>query len=179
MKRSRLALLLVMAMVIGLTGFVSESSAGVRVGIGINLPVFTFAEPPSLVVIPGTYVYAPVDADIDIVFYQGYWYRPYEGGWFRARSYNGPWRHIPRAPRVLIDLPPDYRHRYRDHSRIEYRDFNRHWRGWERNKHWERNERWREGRERREDRRERREDRREHREDRREDRRDHREHRGR
>lgn len=148
MKRRWLVYFIVMAIVIGLTGFVSQSDAGVRVGIGINLPAYTFAAPPSLVVIPGTYAYAPPEADIDIVFYQGYWYRPYEGHWFRARGYNGPWGTIApaRVPRVLIDLPPDYRHLYREHPRIEYRDFNRHWRGWERNKHWEKDERWREGR---------------------------------
>ncbi len=39
-----------------------------------------------------------------------YWYRPYEGRWFVASSYNGPWTFIElsRVPRVLIDHPLAY-----------------------------------------------------------------------
>jgi hypothetical protein len=160
MKAKKLGLLVAGALLLVLTGFSSQGIAGVRVGVGINIPVFTFAAPPPLVVIPGTYAYFAPEADVDIVFFHGFWYRPYEGRWFRARGYNGPWGVIApgRVPGVLIDLPPDFRHTYRDHPRIGYRDFNRNWRGWERNRHWERDERWRAGRghERREEGRERR-----------------------
>ena len=148
MKAKKLGLLVAGALFLVLTGFSSQGSAGVSVGVGINIPVFTFAAPPPMVVIPGTYAYFAPEADVDIVFYQGFWYRPYEGRWFRGRGYNGPWGVIGPAgvPRVLIDLPPDFRHAYRDHPRIGYRDFHRNWRGWERNRHWERDERWRAGR---------------------------------
>lgn len=158
MKAKKLGFLVASALSLVLTVFSLQSEAGVRIGVGINLPGFTFAAPPPVVVIPGTYVYYAPEADVDILFYQGYWYRPYEGGWFRARGYNGPWASIAigRVPRALIGLPRDYRLAYRDHPRIAYRDFNRNWRSWERNKYWEKNERWREGRgrERHEERRE-------------------------
>jgi hypothetical protein len=148
MKAKKLGFLVAGALFLVLTGFSSQGNAGVSVGVGINIPVFTFAAPPPMVVIPGTYAYFAPEADVDIVFYQGFWYRPYEGRWFRGRGYNGPWGVIGPAgvPRVLIDLPPDFRHAYRDHPRIGYRDFHRNWRGWERNRHWERDERWRAGR---------------------------------
>ena len=148
MKAKKLGFLVVAALFLVLTGFAAQSYAGVHVGIGVNIPIFTFAAPPSLVVIPGTYAYYAPDADVDIVFYHGYWYRPYEGRWFRAREYNGPWGVIARTgvPGVLIGLRADFHHFYREHPRIEYRDFHRNWRSWERNKHWEGNERWREGR---------------------------------
>lgn len=148
MKAKRFGFMVAGALFLVLAVFSSQGDAGVSVGIGINIPAITFAAPPPLVVIPGTYAYFAPDADEDIVFYSGYWYRPYQGRWFRARAYNGPWGVIAatRVPRVLVELPPDFRHAYREHPRIGYGDFKRHWRGWERNKYWERDERWREGR---------------------------------
>jgi hypothetical protein len=135
------ALLFVMAMS-------ATTDARVDVSVGISLPAYTFSAPPPLVVIPGTYAYFAPDADVDIVFYRGYWYRPYQGYWYRARGYNGPWASIApaRVPRVIVELPPDYRHVYREHRRIDYGDFHRNWKKWERNRYWERDERWREGR---------------------------------
>jgi hypothetical protein len=148
MKTKKLGFLVVSALFLVLTVLSLQSDAGVSVGIGINIPAYTFAAPPPLVVIPGTYAYFAPEAAVDIVFYHGFWYRPYEGRWFRAKAYNGPWASIAlaRVPRVLIELPPDYRHAYREHPRIAYRDLNRNWRAWERNKYWERDERWRAGR---------------------------------
>ncbi len=147
MKRKRSAFLIACALFLALAGVSSQSEAGVNVGIGINIPAYTFAAPPQVVVIPGTYVYFAPEANVDILFYQGFWYRPYEGRWFRARGYNGPWAYIPaeRVPHTLVELPPDYHRAYRDHPRIGYRDLNRNWRGWERNKYWERDEQWRAG----------------------------------
>ncbi len=148
MKTKRSALLIAFALFLAMAGFSSQSYAGVSVGIGINLPVYTFAAPPPTVVIPGTYVYVAPEADVDILFYHGFWYRPYEGRWFRARGYDGPWTYMEpgRVPHALVELPPDYRHAYRDHPRIGYRDLNRNWRGWEKNRYWEKDERWRAGR---------------------------------
>ena len=122
----------------------SAQSEAARVDINIALPPVVFSSPPPLVVIPGTYAYFAPDVDADILFYQGYWYRPYEGRWFRATSYNGPWANvaIERVPAVLVELPPDYRHVWRERPRIPYGDFNRNWKGWERNRHWEKDRQW-------------------------------------
>lgn len=148
MKERKSVFLVVAALLLVATGFSAQSEARVDVSVGINIPAYRFSAPPSVVVIPGTYAYFAPDADVDIVFYQGYWYRPYEGRWYRARGYNGPWGYLApaRVPRVLIELPPNYRHVYRDHSRIKYGDFHRNWGKWERNRYWEKDERWREGR---------------------------------
>ena len=134
-----------------LAGAPSPAAAGVHVNVGINLPPFTFAAPPPVVVIPGTYAYFAPGADIDIVFYGGFWYRPYEGHWFRSRDYNGPWAGIEmgRVPRALRELPPEYRRHYRDRPRIEYREFHRNWRRWEKSRHWEKDKSWQPERERR------------------------------
>ncbi len=147
MKKQRLVLLYVSLLLSMVTVGSSQSYAGVNVSVGINLPAFTFAAPPSMVVIPGTYAYFAPDAAVDIVFYSGYWYRPYGGRWYRATGYNGPWVYVApaRVPRILIDLPPDYRHAYGGHPHIAYSDFHRNWKKWEKQKHWEHDERWREG----------------------------------
>lgn len=128
--------------------WVPASSAGVSVGVGINLPAYTFEAEPELVVIPGTYAYTVPDAGVDIVFYQGFWYRPFEGRWYRARGYNGPWGFVERrrVPGFFHRLPPDYRHHHPGYDRIRYGDFRKNWRGWERNRHWDKHhDNWRRG----------------------------------
>ncbi|MGA2527359.1 MAG: hypothetical protein ABSF79_12220, partial [Smithellaceae bacterium] len=54
-------------------------------------PPIVFAAPPELVVIPETNVYAVPDVDVDIFFYSGWWWRPWEGRWYRSRNYNSGW----------------------------------------------------------------------------------------
>ena len=82
---------LVIAVLLLLVFAYQPAQAGVNVGVSVDLPVFTFPAPPQLVVIPGTYAYYVPDADVDIVFYQGRWYRPWGGRWYWGRGYNGPW----------------------------------------------------------------------------------------
>ncbi|MBA3060066.1 MAG: hypothetical protein FP832_00175, partial [Nitrospirae bacterium] len=96
MKKSGFALLIITMVVFASVLLPQSGFSGVDVTIGINvpLPVFVFSAPPAVVFIPGTYVYAVSDVDIDIVFYQGYWYRPHRDYWYRSTSYNGPWRHL-------------------------------------------------------------------------------------
>ncbi len=156
MKKIRLVFSVIALSLLFVTAFSAGAYAGVSVGISINIPAFRFAAPPPLVVIPGTYVYYAPDADVDILFYNGFWYRPYEGRWYRARGYNGPWAYTSRVPGPLLQLPPDYRHMYGGHERIPYRDFRKNWRRWEKDRYWEKNEQWRAGRhgERHEERRE-------------------------
>ena len=134
-------LLVIGALLLVLTGSAIQSEAGVNVNIGVNLPAVRFAAPPDVVVIPGTYVYMVPDSDADILFFQGYWWRPYEGQWYRSNDYKGGWRHVePRVvPRGLRELPSDYRHRLSPgHERINHRDLQKNWKKWEKEKHWDR-----------------------------------------
>ena len=82
----------------------------VNVGLGVPVvvpPVYAFPA-PAMVVVPGTPVYCAPGLGVDIFFYGGYWWHPYQGGWYRSHSYNGPWAaHQP--PSVLVNLPPNYR----------------------------------------------------------------------
>jgi hypothetical protein len=145
----KFVLLFLAAALLIVAGFATSSSAEVNVRIGP--PTFVFQAPPSVVVIPGTYVYIVPEIDTNILFYQGYWWRPYEGRWYRGRNYSGPWGYVGSRgiPRALVNLPPNY-HEYRTvrpgFDRIGHNDIRRNWRGWERNKHWDNHEGWSQGR---------------------------------
>jgi hypothetical protein len=124
-----------------LAGNAALSEARVNVNIGVNLPAYRFAAPPEVVVIPGTYVYMVPDIDVDVLFFQGYWWRPYEGHWYRSRNYKGSWTYVApsRIPRGLRELPQDYRSRLSpDYDRVPHRDVQRNWRKWEKEKYWDR-----------------------------------------
>ena len=94
-------------------------------------PPLVFPAPPELVMVPGSDVYYAPDVEGDIVFSQGYWWRPYDGRWYRARSHNGPWHYMVRGrvPHAIIGLPPGYRQQYYGHPRMHYRDVERRWHG--------------------------------------------------
>jgi hypothetical protein len=140
MKRSKTVLIAAGALLLLTMFFPGRGNAGVHVGVGINLPAFSFSAPPPLAVIPGTYGYYAPDAGVDIFFYHNYWYRPYEGRWFRSRSYNGPWAHV--APTVVpgffLNAHPDYRHLSPGHRRIPYVQVKNNWRRWEHERYWDR-----------------------------------------
>ncbi len=131
-----------------LLGETQESAAGVELNINIGpLPAFVVPSPPPMVVIPGTYVYVAPDIGVDILFYHGSWYRPHEGRWYGARSYNGPWVYLApaRVPRVLLELPPGYRRVPPGYRRITYGDMQKNWKRWERERYWHKDRGWREG----------------------------------
>ena len=123
---------------------VPQARADVRVALP---PPYRFAAPPAMVVIPGTYVYTIPDVNMDVLFFSGYWYRPYEGRWFRARSYNGPWAFCPdpQVPAPLLSLPLDFREVPPGWRRIPYADFRRNWSAWERDRYWDKDRDWHEG----------------------------------
>ena len=133
-------LLVIGALLLVLTVSAIQSEAGVNVNIGVNLPAYRFAAPPEVVVIPGTYVYTVPDIDVDILFYQGYWWRPYEGRWYRSLDYRGGWRFVEpgRIPLGLRELPHDYRHRLSPgYERISHRDVQKNWKKWEKERYWD------------------------------------------
>ncbi len=143
----RLVLASFLGTIFVLGGF-AKASARVDVNVNIGFPPpFVISAPPPVVVIPGTYVYAIPGIEVDILFYHGYWYRPYEGRWHRARSYNGPWVYCAPAsvPRPLIELPPGHYRVPPGHSHIPYGQLKKNWGKWEREQHWASDRDWREG----------------------------------
>jgi hypothetical protein len=140
MKRIMLvAILIVATILLVFMAYPNRSMADVNLNIGIVPPSIVIPASPAVVLIPGTYIYFIPDIEADILFYHDYWYRPYEGHWYRARSYNGPWVYVvpARVPRVLIHLQPDFRHIPPGHERIPYGQLKKNWRRWEQEKYWD------------------------------------------
>jgi hypothetical protein len=110
-------------------------------------PVYAVQEAPSVIVIPGTYIYYVPDIGVDIFFYHGSWYRSHHGQWYAGRSHNGPWAHVPppRVPRALVSIPHDYRRVRPGHDHIPYGQLKKNWAKWEQEKHWDRHDAGRRG----------------------------------
>jgi hypothetical protein len=132
--------------------FPVPTMAGVNVGINIGLPPpIVFAKPPEMIVIPETYVYAVPDVPAEIYFYNGWWWRPWEGRWYRSRRYDSGWVYYKRVPSFYGRIPPGWRNDYRDHrwggrpwnyQRIPHRQLQRNWSTWQKNRHWEKQQTW-------------------------------------
>lgn len=115
-----------------------------------RIPPVVFYEQPQLVVIPDTYIYVAPDVNDDIFFYDGWWWRPWNGSWYRSHHYSKGWRHYRDVPRFYRDIPGNWRSEYRkhrwkghewNHKRIPYKNLERN-----RNE-WEKREKRRDGRE--------------------------------
>ncbi len=131
---------------------VADVDVDVKIGINIPLPPpIVFPAPPEVVVIPETYVYAVPDVDADIFFYGGWWWRPWEGRWYRSRSYDRGWSYYNQVPSFYREVPPGWKKDYRDRRwkgyewdqrRIPYNDARKNWRSWKKNRYWEKDNHW-------------------------------------
>ncbi|MFH1703809.1 MAG: hypothetical protein ABIB41_10370, partial [Nitrospirota bacterium] len=113
--------------------------------------LIVFAAPPELVVLPETYVYVVPDIPMDLFFYNGWWWRPWEGRWYRSRYYNRGWGYYNNVPSFYFDVDPGWRGYYRDHNwyghrwnyeRIPNQRLQKNWKGWRDDRHWERQGTW-------------------------------------
>ncbi len=89
-------------------------------GIGINTPPVRVVGLPPLFLISEAPVYYTPYFDVPIFFYAGYWYRLFDGGWYRAVSHAGPWHYIryERVPSVIVKLPRYY---YQTHNHYKHK----------------------------------------------------------
>jgi hypothetical protein len=132
--------------------FPVPATAGVDVGVSVSLPpLIVFSAPPAMVVIPETYVYVVPDADVDIFFYDGWWWRPWEGRWYRSRHYDSGWGYYQRVPSFYSSVPSGWRNDYRErrwggrpwnYKPVSHREVERNWSGWKKNRHWEKQQSW-------------------------------------
>lgn len=106
------------------------------------LPPLVIPAAPPVLLIPGTYAYFAPDVSDDLLFFGGFWYRPFREGWYRASYYNGPWSFVPRnsVPGVLVNLPPGFRNVPAESRRIPYDELQMNWRTWERERYWDKPE---------------------------------------
>jgi len=128
-----------------------------RVDIHVSIPLpplpppIVFAAPPEVVVIPETHAYVAPDIDVDLFFWNGWWWRLWEGRWYRSHYYDRGWGYYDDVPSFYFDVDPGWRGHYRDHNwyghrwnyeRIPNRRLQQNWKGWQDNRRWERRGTW-------------------------------------
>ena len=111
-----------------------------------------YLEAPDVIPLPETdNVYVVPDLDIDVFFWNGWWWRPWQGGWYRSRYYSSGWGHYGAIPTFYYDVDPGWRGYYRDrnwygnpwhYERIDYRHLHLNWKQWHDDQHWERQRMW-------------------------------------
>jgi len=94
----------------------ADVSINLRIGDPYRGPRMVFREEPDVVVVPGTRVYYVRDYDYDLYRYGSFWYYNYNGGWYRARRYSGPFTYVgySSVPRAVTYVPVRYRRHWRD-----------------------------------------------------------------
>lgn len=147
MKKSFYATLLLLVLFV-----VPAATAQVSVRINIPLPPpIVFPAPPHVVIIPETDVYVVPDIDDEIFFVGGWWWRPWQGHWYRSRYYDRGWVVNSFPPPFYKTVPPGWRNDYRDrrwrgyawqHERIPHDRLHKNWRSWHHNRYWERERSW-------------------------------------
>ena len=114
-------------------------------------PQVGFYGHPSLVVIPGTYVYAMADIGEDIFFHTGWWWRLWDGRWYSSRYYDRGWSAYAGVPGFYREIHPGWRDFYRhrrwnghpwDCERIPAPRVQHDWKRWQDNRYWEREKNW-------------------------------------
>ncbi|MBI9075998.1 MAG: hypothetical protein JEZ02_11345 [Desulfatibacillum sp.] len=128
------------------------AGAEMNVQVGINLPpLIQFSAPPEMVVLPETYVYVVPDVQEDIFFYDGWWWRPWKGNWYRSQSHDRDWAHFSGVPVFYNEVPKEWRQHYKNHDwkgrrwqyeRIPHQQVQQNWHGWKKDKHWKKNKNW-------------------------------------
>lgn len=126
----------------------SPAQVDVRINVPIPLPPpIPFVAPPNVIVLPGTDVYAVPDVQEDIFFRGGWWWRPWQGNWYRSKFHDRGWSHYRGAPSWYGRVPRDWRHNYSNHvwggrswrpPSIRHGGIDQHWRGG----HWRNDHGW-------------------------------------
>ncbi len=133
----------------------NPTMAAVDIHIGIPLPPpppIAFSKPPEVIALPDTNnVYVAPDVDVDLFFWNGWWWRPLNGRWYRSRHYDRAWVYYDNVPRFYFDVDPGWRGYYRSHQwhghpwhygRIPDKRLQEHWKSWQKDGHWEKHGNW-------------------------------------
>jgi len=96
-------------------------------------------------------VYFVPDIALDMFFWNGWWWRPYEGGWYRSQYYDRGWASYDQVPSFYFDIEPGWRGHYRNHNwnghpwnyeRISNQRLQQNWNSWHNNHYWEKQKTW-------------------------------------
>ena len=87
----------------------------VSVQIGVSLPPpIGFSAPPETILLPGTGVYVVPGLADDFFFWDGWWWRPWNGRWYRSHGYNSGWGYYDGIPSFYSRVPSGWREDYRN-----------------------------------------------------------------
>jgi hypothetical protein len=135
-------ILLVLSIVIPIS-----TMAQVSINIGFPLPPpIPFAAPPEVIVMPETSgVYVAPEIDVDLFFWNGFWWRPWEGRWYRSAYYDRDWAYYDNVPSFYFNVDRHWRDYYRNHNwyghpwnyqRIPYEHLQQNWKSWQTSRSW-------------------------------------------
>ena len=129
--------------------------AEMNISIGFSLPLppaIEFRAAPDVIAVPeADSVYVVPDIEVELFFSDGWWWRPWQGRWYRSRYYDRGWTAYREVPVFYYDVDPDWRKHYRDHNwyghqwnyeRISHRRLQRDWKKWRDDRYWERRGNW-------------------------------------
>jgi len=136
-----------------LSVFPITTLAAVNVSVGISLPpLIVFGAPPAVVVLPDTNsVYVVPNIEVDLFFWNGWWWRPWEGRWYRSHYYDRGWGYYNRVPSFYYDVDPHWRGSYHNHNwqghswnyqQVSHSQLRRNWKSWQTNRYWEKKKTW-------------------------------------
>lgn len=153
MKKSRIGKL----MLVGVTFLApvavtapAQAQIGIQVGIALPPPI-VFAAPPLVVALPQMDVYVVPDVSDDIYFSDGFWWRPWQGRWYRSQYYDRGWGYYSDTPSFYGRIPGGWRNDYSNHrwngqqwnyERMPHARVEQNWSGWKRDKHWQSEKNW-------------------------------------
>ena len=131
----------------------TPTMAAVDITVNIPLPPpIAFAAPPDVIVMPDANdVYVVPDIAVDMFFWNGWWWRPWGGRWYRSHYYDRGWGYYKNVPSFYFDVDPGWRGYYRDHNwsghqwnyeRIPNRQLLQNWKSWHNDRHWEKQGTW-------------------------------------
>ncbi len=101
----------------------TDASLILRIGDRYRGPDLGFYDEPNVVAVPGRAgVYYVQDSNNDVYRYNNMWYMNYNGDWYRAGSYNGPWLFVGyrSVPRDVYSVPTGYRRTWTDYRDQHY-----------------------------------------------------------
>jgi len=96
-------------------------------------------------------VYVAPDVNVDLFFWNGWWWRLWDGRWYRAHYYDRGWGYYKTVPSFYFDVDPGWRGYYRDHNwyghrwnyeRIPNQRLQQNWKSWHTNQYWEKQKTW-------------------------------------
>jgi hypothetical protein len=128
-----------------------RAEVNISIGFGLPEPVY-FERPPEVIVLPDTRnVYVVPESEFDLFFWNGWWWRPWQGRWYRSRSYNRGWAYYNNIPSFYYDVDPEWRDYYRartwsghrwNYERIPHQRLQSNWKQWHDKQYWQRNRTW-------------------------------------